>query len=501
MRGFAKGTWNNVSEAFLTHGANAKTVGNPTDCDLNKLTDINQEWMPGQYKGAMVVIGHGKGFGQYRKVLDNTESSLILEKPWKVIPDKTSEYFVGELFTENVFYGNVNASPGRMVLWLDCLANTVELYREELGGGLDLVGQDRAYIDENGMLVDETKLYPSYYNLIYNSWFDGSQVKIATGIKSPSVYNSPALLGNMVIGNKVRYPYLNRNTFTAQDQSVFSAGISITPYVSGTNILPDGDRQMAFYTIISDNLITHSKVGVDITNNVNKTFVMNNKFDEVTTPLKDFGAKTVCINNKNISINQTGTDSLKIVDYKSEKEVPIRENRPFKVKKKESMEITVTKNVIARMITNFNHPNVTYQSAEESCFENLKRIYQLIVQFEKKEGSLPNVAFYPKAPFSDKNSLLVILGENAKPYLTCQSLSPEINNNTGLSYLWNSPINGKSLKELKSDKPKWLLMDVSAVNSVLITKGHAGHGGGVNVLFTDGTVRWLKPGDIKSLIN
>ena len=52
--------------------------------------------------------------------------TLTLALPWRVVPDATSEYCVEKFFVENTYFANVNDTPGRLSLWLDCIGCLVD---------------------------------------------------------------------------------------------------------------------------------------------------------------------------------------------------------------------------------------------------------------------------------------------------------------------------------------------------------------------------------------
>ena len=73
-----------------------------------------------------MLITAGRGFGQWRRVTANDAETLTLASPWRVVPDATSEYCVEKFFVENTYFANVNDTPGRLSLWLDCIGCLVD---------------------------------------------------------------------------------------------------------------------------------------------------------------------------------------------------------------------------------------------------------------------------------------------------------------------------------------------------------------------------------------
>ena len=113
-----RSTWENAEVIYLVHsrGEAPKTVSFATGGSASALVDSNQNWKPGFPRDATVLLISGHGFGQYRRVTDNTRTTLTVEKPWNVVPDATTEYVVAPQFVENAFFANLNNTPCRMSL-------------------------------------------------------------------------------------------------------------------------------------------------------------------------------------------------------------------------------------------------------------------------------------------------------------------------------------------------------------------------------------------------
>lgn len=90
---------------------------------------------------------------------------------------------------------------------------------------------------------------------------------------------------------------------------------------------------------------------------------------------------------------------------------------------------------------------------------NLRQIY-LLLQVQCISGGLPDAAFYPKGdPRKDPKSILRLI-PSAPKELFVSPFAPPALQETGLTYAWNSALNGKSLDQVPKDA--WLLMDVAA---------------------------------------
>ena len=58
----------------------------------------------------IVVIINGRGFGQYRKIIDFKDGKIILDKPWHVVPDDTTMFTVVQSTLNNVWLNNNSES-------------------------------------------------------------------------------------------------------------------------------------------------------------------------------------------------------------------------------------------------------------------------------------------------------------------------------------------------------------------------------------------------------
>jgi len=67
-------------------------LGVVTSAKKDSLTDKSKKWNKDEYTGFPLWISRGKGEGQTRTVVNNTKNTLIINKPWKEVPNSTSQY-------------------------------------------------------------------------------------------------------------------------------------------------------------------------------------------------------------------------------------------------------------------------------------------------------------------------------------------------------------------------------------------------------------------------
>ena len=127
------------------------------------------------YRGACVLITAGAGSAKAR-ITANDATTLTLAEPWRVVPDATSEYCAERFFVENTYFANVNDTPGRLSLWLDCIGCLVDMHRDVFSGGLDVWGGENTSPKDVEHQPGKPNYYPSFYNHFAACWLDGARL-------------------------------------------------------------------------------------------------------------------------------------------------------------------------------------------------------------------------------------------------------------------------------------------------------------------------------------
>ena len=481
-----RSTWENAEELYLVHGGvrSAKTVGFATGGSDNSLTDKRQNWKPDFHRNSAVLIVSGRGFGQYRRVISNTSDTLMVDYPWNVQPDSTTEYVVSPMFVENAFFANLNNTPGRLSLWLDCVANLVEMHRDDHAKGMDLWGEDGSKVDEKGIATDLTRFYPAYYNMFIKNWMDGSALWLGTpGAKANNAHRGYPNFGNFVAGNRIRQPHTYRTGFNWSKPHV-TAGISV---IGGS------DRAGTSHTIVWDNFLASTYAGIAVDETARKTFILHNEFDHVEEPIDDRGACTVI--NENWLTGPRGSRGDSIPNVRSQQDWPAWQPQSWKPAPSETVsplfhDVEALKLLVSESPYCIYPANIESIEAQKQCQEHLRQLSALLKEYDSTNGHLPNAAFFPKSPSRSADSLCVLLGVKAAELLVCPTCSPELQQ-LGLNYAWNEKVSGRRLSGLPSDT--WLLMDCVGAHYWLVDSHHCGHRGKVNVLYADGTVKQMTP--------
>lgn len=483
-----RSTWENAEEIYLVHGGveAPKTVSFATSGSDNGLTDTRQDWEPGFHRQATVLLISGRGFGQYRRVTDNTSTTLTVDRPWNVAPDATTEYLVAPQFVENAFFANLKNTPGRLSLWLDCVANQVEMHRDGHAKGIDLWGGDASAVSDTGVATGLSKFFPAWYNTFVNGWMDGTALWLGTpGAHANNAHVGYPNFGNYVVRNRIREPHTYRTGFDADPRS--AAGIS----VGGGQ-----GRAGTSHTIVAGNFLASTYTGISVADTARKTFLLRNEFDHVDEPISDRGARTIRQGNQRTGRVPRDPADAALADGRSERDFPAWQPRSGTAGRAEQLPPCFHDVLALKVLV--SQPSVCFalevgsEARQAQCQDNLKALFQLLQHYEARHGFLPQAAFYPRDPLASPDSLRVLLGTQPAARFTCPTCCPGLQR-LGLNYAWNQKAGGRKLADLQDPAHTWLLMDFVGAHDWMVNHAYCGHRRGVNILYADGAVKWSPP--------
>ena len=90
---------------------------------------------------------------------------------------------------------NVNDTPGRLSLWLDCIGCLVDSHRDVFSGGLDVWGGENTSPKDAEHQPGQPNYYPSFYNHFARCWLDGPPVRFYGDVRTDAAPRSPMLFG------------------------------------------------------------------------------------------------------------------------------------------------------------------------------------------------------------------------------------------------------------------------------------------------------------------
>lgn len=90
----------------------AEDLGRITTATEITITDRNKSWKDNIFSDLPIWISRGKGEGQVRQVVSNGKNTVVIDKRWFIIPDKTSQYVISQnIHNPKIFNNNFPDVP------------------------------------------------------------------------------------------------------------------------------------------------------------------------------------------------------------------------------------------------------------------------------------------------------------------------------------------------------------------------------------------------------
>lgn len=177
----------NQGETILSQGCNPEhmNTGSVTSANLYTLQDSTQRW--GKIRTASlgssdaVAIVEGKGTGQWRRIISNSETELKLDRPWDIVPDPGSHYVIMRWSAEDWLVLNNTLNDNNRGIWFYC-GNT----------DVAIVG-NRLRSSEGIYLRADQRLLANRYNLSWNTLVADNSVISTNGLRPAYICNVLAL--------------------------------------------------------------------------------------------------------------------------------------------------------------------------------------------------------------------------------------------------------------------------------------------------------------------
>jgi len=473
-------------EAYLFHGETegvrwGRTISWATGATPDSLTDLRVTWSQGVHKNSTVLLIGGRGMGQYRQVIANDEHTLKLERPWRTVPDPTTRYVVCKAFVENMVQANMQRSRGAIQLWYDSIGNEIRDHRTTgEPTAIYVCGGDR-WDGKNEDPRRQLAFLPAYFNRIMGCRADGATIHVsndgpAAGLREPAAFGN--IVASCLVGGT-----------GAVHSARFDAGIGM---FGGRKEGPQG--VMSAMNLFYGNTVRGSPIGIRIDNGAEFTWVKGNTLKDTVEPIQDQGADTTLYENQRAGALTPASERLP--EPRSERHlerpsIPSPGPIPAPHTDRKSKAEAALRDSYRRACLAISTEYSVFLGTEDTkivqqCAHNLRRVYAAIQAYDEQHGRLPDAVFWPDRPRNNPRSLVVLLPEEARPYLVCPGFDADLAS-VGLCYVWNEKLSGRPLSSISKPDTTWLLMDVVATHSFVAAR--VGHRGGTNVLYADGTVR------------
>jgi len=228
--------------------------------------------------GAAVYVVGGKGEGQWRKTARFEGSKIVVDRPWDVVPDASSTVAVSYLLHRWLILDNEFTDTGMAVqLYGAALEHIVAGNQSTRTAGYHNFGMNYYGIQPSWFVqwLDNEILEGNIYSADHDNWRLSGDAHLGTyGLIGPD-WRLPVVLGTVMRRN-----LLHNNASivlgTELSQGVPGAGGRTDPLVRDT--------------IVENNLVENSDVGVYLFQTAHRALLRNNEFRNVKRPMWDEAA-------------------------------------------------------------------------------------------------------------------------------------------------------------------------------------------------------------------
>jgi hypothetical protein len=308
----------NQGETILSQGCNpfGQSLGEVTSATSTSITDIKQNWPPlhtasADYKGGVnvllpttcnaVAIISGRGCGQWRYIVKNSETTVYVNKPWDVIPDSTSRFTVIKWSAEDWLIKDNILNDNHQGIMLYC-------------GGMDVAIVGNILTNSGGIyLRSDQRVLFGRYNITWNVSVADNQVVNNNGLRSAHVAmwhvkvknDNSEILGTGTIGIEMR-----RNLVQASVPNVNKAGgssglnaegfLNCVTCANADNSPCDLSKVAIVGTIMEDNIAINTDYAYQIGRGAYNTVIIPGEMKNVSDFLKEIegGAQNSYIRKK-----------------------------------------------------------------------------------------------------------------------------------------------------------------------------------------------------------
>ena len=282
--GFADG----AGESYLFEGPQAgreNWIGHPTETGPDFFAEQEQKLPAHGLQGRIVMIAHGKGFGQFRIVRDNDEHQVWLTEPWRVEPDETSWVSVRPMFFENLLISdNCRDAVGGIDFYGAALNNVVAGYSAQRSRGVWFYG------DNSGDVKTRLLYGPVAFNQVQDCTFlEDAAVAFESCRQLNTLQPVPLVFGNQVYSCRFL-----RSGVTSEDQ-LLDPGSPKGLHVPAGDPRREGLPPSLAYNTLGGNTFDErtGRPSFQFVPEMFGTVLWSNNFGKSPTPATELGQGTV----------------------------------------------------------------------------------------------------------------------------------------------------------------------------------------------------------------
>jgi len=263
-------------EAMTTDGGGGDYIGAIASASLSTVTyPSSQSWKTDSLKGKACYVLYGKGKGQYRIIVSNTDRVLTLERPWDVVPDSTSVVGITWMRGRYLFIGNTaNDASITIQLYGVVFHSIVAENRSVRAGGFRSYA--KRYLGNYNVPITQGIQPQLFIQYLGNEVVEGSSYHLGANSGSVVGLNAPAPSDDWQWPMAVGFVFRGNNLDSHAHLLLFTPG-------NGIALIED--------VVFDNNRVQDSQVGIEIGARSERVLLHHNIFTGVAEPVVDDSKK------------------------------------------------------------------------------------------------------------------------------------------------------------------------------------------------------------------
>jgi len=259
-------------EAITTDGGGGDYIGDIASATPSTIRYPSPRgWKPDSLQGKAAYVLDGKGKGQFRTIISNTDETLTLERAWDVLPDSSSVVGITWMRGHYLFVGNEVADAGIAVQLYGVAFNSIVAENRSVRAG-GFRSYAARYLGNYNVPITQGIQPQMFIQYLDNEIIEGSSYHMGAdggsvlGLEAfaPSQdWQWPMALGFVFRGNRL-YSHARLGLLTAGE---------------GAALIED--------VVIERNQLRDSPAGIEIGARSARVLLHGNTFTQVETPIVD----------------------------------------------------------------------------------------------------------------------------------------------------------------------------------------------------------------------
>jgi hypothetical protein len=251
------------------------------------------KWERHSLVGLGCYVIRGRGLGQARQIIDNSETTVKLDRPWQVVPDSASVLTIRPYLSDVTVYRNTSEDTSVGVqLWGGGFRFTIDGNTSVRTGGL--WGSAAHYLDGDSQIFLPCFFTQWLNNTVKEGFIfeQGPYLHARLGLINRQTSSGPEPHTTPILANVIR-------NNTVSDQTTVGLFYFGEPAVQAVEA--NGLKQVRSpfaeapgrATLIEGNTVSNSPVGIEVAPFFEDTLVRDNRFHDVARPVNDRNAAIV----------------------------------------------------------------------------------------------------------------------------------------------------------------------------------------------------------------